>query len=829
MLAGNAGVGKTALLSKFLDGAVRANDDEVRIGRGQAVEITAGTDPYGPVLEALERLLRQDTTGRAREILVRYAPSLLSHIPGFSEVPAGQGLEPYAHEISSAQMMRGLALALEEMTREVTVVLALEDLQWSDSATVALLSFLAHRDEPCRLLILATCRPNELVIADHPLRRIERTLHLRGLCSQVAVADLSLPEVRAYLDRRFPNSVFPPDLATLLKACSDGNALFLVKLVDHLISQRWLRPAPDGSWTLAIGLAEIEQAIPEDLNAVVLAELQSLSADEQMVVQCGSVEGVEFDAACVAAGIGRPVEEVETICQSLCDSGRLLRVAGTSEWPDGTTCSHYAFDHALTRKVVYGRIPGAQRVSLHRSVGHRLEQGYAGQTQRVAPQLAVHCQLSRDLERCHRFLMEAAEAAFDKASFEEAVRHAETALGIAKNLDSDPSKARQSALRQKARALCILRGYASPEVGRCLAELRDLCVQLGDDAVTFEATYGLWYHHLWRAEHDDANRIVRSLRSLAAQLPDDRELPVRLAEGATALWHGDLVSAAKALSHLCDVWSTGSVEVPSPLLYAIHPRAAALSNEAYRRWNVGQPDSAVTRANDALAFAEQIARPFTLVAVLTHSALLRILRREFLAADVLAQRGLNVSRQHGITFWRAFVIVLHGRCQLEAGDIDGALSSIDEGMELQRSLGTRMFMSTTLQFRAEALLRAGRAQDAAQAVDEAIEASASSGDRQWESEVWRVKGIVLQDTGCEEASQPQTEKCFRQALELAHRQGARSLELRAAMSLAELLRAQGKPREARALLAPIYAQFSEGLDTLDLQDAKGLLDRLGSS
>lgn len=421
--------------------------------------------------------------------------------------------------------------------------------------------------------------------------------------------------------------------------------------------------------------------------------------------------------------------------------------------------------------------------------------------------------------------MEAAEDAFDKASFEEAVRHAETALAIAENLDSDPSTARLAALRQKGRALCILRGYASPETGNCLGELRHLCMQLGDAAVAFEATYGLWYHHLWRAELEDTTRAVHDLRALAAQLPEDRELPVRVAEGATALWHGDLVAAATALSGLPDAWTSGATDVPGPLLYAIHPRAAAFCNEGYRRWDVGQPDSALRLVNDALAFSERIARPFTVVAVLTHSAMVQLLRREFLAAEALARRGLEVSRQHGITFWRAFVIVIHGRCRLEAGDIDGALSSIDEGLELQRSFATRMFMTTTLQYRAETLLRAGRAQEATQAIDAAIEACASSGDRQWESELWRVKGIVLRESGTGRASRSMAEECFRHALELAQRQGARSLELRAATSLAGLWQDQGKAREAHALLAPVYAPFSEGHDTLDLRDAKDLLDR----
>lgn len=405
------------------------------------------------------------------------------------------------------------------------------------------------------------------------------------------------------------------------------------------------------------------------------------------------------------------------------------------------------------------------------------------------------------------------------------MQHAEAALGIAVHLDADPPTARLAALRQKGRALCILRGYASPEVGRCLGELRHLCVQLGDDAVAFEATYGLWYHHLWRAELEETTRAVRDLRSLAAQLADDRELPVRVAEGATALWHGDLVAATKALSHLPDAWRAGAVDVPGPLLYAIHPRAAALCNEGYRRWNLGQPDAALTLVNDALAFAEQLARPFTLVAVLTHAAMVQLLRREFLAADVLARRGLEVSRQHGITFWRAFTIVIHGRCRLEAGDIDGALACIDEGQELQRSFATRMFKTTTLQFRAETLLRAGRAPEAAQAIDAAIEACASSGDRQWESELWRVKGTVLRETGTGRNRRAKAEECFRHALELAHRRGARSLELRAATSLAGLWQEQGKRREAHALLAPIVAQCSEGYDAPDLRDAKDLLDR----
>jgi predicted ATPase len=361
-IAGEAGIGKSTFVRAFLASAEK--DGAARIARGQCVEQYGAGEPYMPMLEALTQLGRGAEGPRLLALLHRLAPAWLAQLPALLTVEERARIQGETHGLTQQRMLREMVEALAALTAERPLVLLLENLHWSDASTLDLIAAIARRTEPAQLLVIGTYRPVEVLAGDHPLRALKQELELHGHCHELRLKLLSEAEVAVYLGLRFANeSSQYGRLAPAIYQRTDGNALFMVNVVDYLVAQGPL-----------LDTSKIEA--PRNIRQMIERNLDRLDAEEQAVLQGASVVGAEFAAAAVAAALERPVSEIEACCTRLSRHEQFVAASGMSEWPDGTVASKVRFLHALYREVLYDRVPPGQRIELHRRIAAREETAY---------------------------------------------------------------------------------------------------------------------------------------------------------------------------------------------------------------------------------------------------------------------------------------------------------------------------------------------------------------------------------------------------------------------------------------------------------------------
>ena len=321
-VTGEAGLGKTTIVDRF-QAQVQA-EGRVTIGRGQCVEQYGEGEAYLPILEALGRLCREAGGGQIASLLRQYAPLWLGQLPGVIEEAERQSLV-HEHDGTQQRMLREMAEALVAGTARRPLVLILEDLHWSDPSTLELLAYLARRTERARLLIVGTYRPVDVVLSQHPLQGVKQELQAKQLCEELSVGMLTQQDVREYLAVRFSDHTLAEIAAEPIYRRTDGNALFMVSVVNDLIDQHVIAQQ-NGSWSLR---ASVETAgTPDSLQQLIQKQAGRLSPEQQRVLAAASVAGQEFIVATVAAGLGLSIDEVEECCEELAWQGQFLQETG---------------------------------------------------------------------------------------------------------------------------------------------------------------------------------------------------------------------------------------------------------------------------------------------------------------------------------------------------------------------------------------------------------------------------------------------------------------------------------------------------------------------
>jgi len=788
-VTGEAGIGKTALVEAFLESV--ADTPGLRVGRGQCVAQYGAGEPYLPVFEALGRL------GRA---------------------PATQGW-----------MLRELADALDALAQEAPLALLLEDLHWSDSSTIELLGMLARRRDPSRLLILGTHRSGEVAATgDHPMRWVKHELQLHGYCDEVVLEFWTAAEVDHYLARRFPGHALPPELAGVLHRSTEGNPLFLVNTVDDLIHQGRLREL-EGRWRLTGPVEDVAARAPETLWQLVETQVDRLTADEQEVLVAASVAGVEFSAALTAAA-GIDASHAELRCGALARRGQFLRLTGEAEWPDGTVAGRYAFIHALYQQVLYARVSVGARGGLHLRAGERLEGGYGDRAGEIAAELAVHFERGRDITRAARYRGLAGEQALRHHGYREAAEHAarglEALAGHAPSRDSVEQELRLQITR--GAALTATKGYAAPDVARTYARAWELCGKVGSAPDVLPVLRGVGRYYLLRGDLATAHAVAARLMMAARETDDVAfHLAGENALGVALFYAGEFEAARAHLERGLDLFAAETACSDGTAGAALVSTAVASAvNAALALWALGYAARAAARAEQALTLARGLGEPFSVSYACHLVAGLGQWRRDSAAMQPLEEEALAHDTEHGFGLLLAAGLVQRGWVLAAQGQGEAALDQMRQGVAKHREIGAAVLIPHSLVMVAEAYDAVGRPADGLAAVTEGLAVACQCGRHYWEAELHRLMGTLTLRQGTTRANRERAEACFLQALDVARHQGARTLELRAAVSLGRLWAAQGKACAALALVSPIYDGFTEGFDTVDLVDARRLRDAL---
>jgi predicted ATPase len=454
-------------------------------------------------------------------LLQQYAPSWLVHMPALLSSADQAALPPPASGVPQPRMLRELTEALDQLTAERPLVLVLEDLQWSDGATLEWLTYVARRRDPARLLILGTYRPVDAIVRAHPVHTVMTELTQRQQGVELPLTPLAEDDVAAYCGQRLRTSPPPAALARVLHQRSHGHPLFVVTIVEALLRQGLLHEgAVEEDVSQAIGV--IMGTVPASLRQIIEQQLSQISPEDRNLLEVASLAGREFSAAAVATVGNQEIEDVEARLAVLARHGQCIRSSDLVAWPDGTVAAGYGFLHDLYRETLADGVPTSRKRRWHLEIGSRKEIGYGARTREIAAELAVHFVQGGDPVRAVQYLHDAGENALQRSAHQEAVTHFTQGLALLAQWPEAPARTQQELRMQTALgpALMVTQGFGHPAVERTYARARALCQQVGNTPELFPVLSGLWRYANGRAQHQQAWELGEHLLAVAQQSGD---------------------------------------------------------------------------------------------------------------------------------------------------------------------------------------------------------------------------------------------------------------------------------------------------------------------
>lgn len=429
-VTGIAGIGKSTLINMMLE---KSASRGAMVLTGRCMERFGIDGGFAPLVDALAQHCRQACGKEMIDALRTTAPTWLLQLPHLIDDGEAKAFARDIFGASKERMLREFCELLESLSEVQPCVLALEDLHWSDFATLDVLSRLARGTGKARILVLVSYRP-EAITYEHPLRRLHGELAMHGRCSDVRLGVLSLEDVKATLHARSGDLALAEHLAASIYVRSGGQPLFVTSLIENFIAEGVICEE-QGRWRLQSLEALNTNVVPETLANIINQEIGRLPKEDQLLLEVAAIAGVEFSAALVAAGLEHEVLDTEQAFESLLARSSILRSLDLSEWPDGTVSTNLAFMHSMYQSVLYERISSGRRAVIHRRLADRLRGAYGENTAPIAATLALHAEQGRDLQNALRFLTQAAEVSVRQLRFDDANSFLSRALVLVDGLE----------------------------------------------------------------------------------------------------------------------------------------------------------------------------------------------------------------------------------------------------------------------------------------------------------------------------------------------------------------------------------------------------------
>ncbi len=811
-LTGEPGIGKSTLVEALLGNAEQA---DAVVGLGQCVEHHGPSEAYLPVFDAIGRLARGAAGDDVARLLGEYAPTWLMQMPWIASRSDRAALEARATGTTPERMLREMVDLVEGLATTRPVVLVLEDLHWSDYSTIDLVTALARRREPNHLLLVVTYRPQDAAAAGHPLHRVARELRLRGHAVELAPAPLSAEAVGRYLRTRGART--SDAVVAGLHARTHGNPLFLEKVVDS-----WRDQGLDGEDATADALLG---GIPETLRELVEGQLLLLGDAERDVLEAASVAGVEVAGAAVAAGCERDADDVEAVLERLAARAAFIEAIDEETWPDGTLTGRYRFIHDLCQEILYERLPRPRRRSTHVRIGLRVERGHAGRTSDVAAQLASQFMAGRDAVRAVRYQQLAAEQAFHRVAPRDALEHVTSGLALLDSLPPEQRPRSELGLRGiEGPARVAVHGWDDDAAEAAFLRVRALCEELDEVEELQWALFKLATFFEVRGQYTRSEELVAESFALSVEagpvglLVDSHELIA-----CSSLHRGAFTRSLEHAERVLSLYD-GLYANPLTAAYGDNPGVAAHSWASLALWFMGYADQARERALASIAMARHPRRAPALASAYAQAAAVGQLRREPDATLEWAAEGIKAASGGGYRYRWAMARVLRGWALVELGRCEEGMEEAADGLAQVRLTGVRMDEGYLLGVLADACLGAGRWQEGLRAIGEA-RVRRTERTYFYEPELLRLEGELLRRTGATAGSVER----FDSAIAAAREGRSPALELRAAVSQAAAMLADGRGDDAIAPLSAAREGVAEGSGTPDLRAADELLMRLAAS
>jgi len=739
-------------------------------------------------LDKLDALLAQTSTSPQDAALLAGMLSLANdgRYPSVELVP-----EQRKHKTLEALTSQLVGLASRN-----PVLMIFEDVHWIDPTSLEALDIVVQRIASLHALLLITFRP-EFKAA------WEGQAHVTSL----TLNRLPSRDAAAIIAGLVGTKELPADVSAEIVERTDGIPLFVEEMTKAVLEAE----SEGAGRRTASMIPSRAQAIPASLHASLLARLDRLGQAKE-IAQIGAAVGREFSHALLAAIAQRTETELARSLDRLVEAGLVFRQGVP---PD----AHYLFKHALVQDVAYDTLLRERRQQLHARIATVLEQQFAvGASQ---PELlARHFTLAAMPREAINYWQRAGERATKGSANKEAITHFRNALQLLEALPEKATHADQELqlLLALGPALMSTRSSAAPEIGQVYARARELA-SAGQRVVDlFPTVWGAWLVAFTSGDFATAARLVDELFGMA-NASGNSELALQAHHAA---WPSLMVTGALAIArrHIEKGVALYRREAhgQQALQYGGHdPAVCGYSSNAVITAIMGYPDQALEEMQKGLVLARGLDHAPTLAQALWFAAELYQIRREPRRVEDYVSEVLPMLATHGSAVGIANATMLRGWARVVQGETDHGIALMQEGLANWRKTGSKFQIRYRLARAAEAHLIAGKTDDGLRLI---AEADGDSADVWFAPELDRLKGDLLFKIGDADGA----ESCLRRALEAARAQGARLLELRAAMSLAKLLEARGRRGEAEGVLAPIYFQFDDGLELADLRNAKNWLD-----
>jgi class 3 adenylate cyclase/predicted ATPase len=812
VLIGEPGIGKSRLAQAMLDGTTGEPHTRLRYFCSPHHQASA-LHPFITQLEHAAGFSRDDMP-EAR--LVKLEALLARSNAGAEEtgfiaallsLPTGDkySLPDLTPQRRKEKTLEALLAQLSQLAARQPVLMLFEDAHWIDPTSLELLTLTVARASQLPLLLLVTARPEFTPPwPDHA--------HV----TTQALARLGRREGATLVERSAGGKALPAEILEQILARTDGVPLFLEELTKTVIESGLLREA-DKHYALDGALPPL--AIPSTLHDSLMARLDRL-APMREVAQIGAAIGREFSYPLLSAVAGQPDDQLNEALDRLV---RAELVFGRGEVPEAV----YTFKHALVQEAAYASLLRERRRQLHARIAEALKDAFP-EVAETQPELVAHHYAAAGLPApAIDYYRRAANRAMAASANAEAIAHLTKGLELITSLpESSERISREIEFRLAlGTSLTAIQGWGCVEATTAYTRAKELCADAGDTPELFRGLMGLWLMHLGRPDMETASGLSLELFDLAARLGNDEfRLLAELIAFLTCFWSGRYT---RALSHAVRVRVLYDPERHrGPKIFVMDPAVLALAIESLALWCLGYPERASERGLATLAMAQTVAHPFSLSRALWCEAVLRIQGREPELIVARTKAYLAVAREQGFVRDCALGSMLEiwhdARVTGQSGD--DRIEAFRSALAALGRMGTRMGLGFYHALFAECLEKQGNTDEALTALEAAVVHCECTGDALGQPEVHRLMGDLLLRLNPD--APDRAEVSYRRAIERARAQEAKSWELRAATSLARLWRDQGKPAAARELLAPVYGWFTEGFDTADLQEAKGLLNGL---
>jgi class 3 adenylate cyclase/predicted ATPase len=814
LLSGEAGIGKSRLVQVLTEQV--ATEPQAWLTPCQCSPYYQNT-ALSPMIDLLERGVLQfdreeSLPQKVRTLegfVLQYGLPLAEAMPLFASLlslplPADYAPLTMSPAQQKQQTLHALLTVMLHIAAQQPLLLVVEDLHWVDPTTLEFLTLLVDQGPTARILALLTCRPD-----------FSSPWTGRSHLTQVTLARLPHRQAAEMTGRVAHGKALPAEVVEQVVAKTDGVPLFVEELTKMVLESGLLQEQED-RYALTGPLPAL--AIPATLHDSLMARLDRL-ATVKALAQLGATLGREFTYDMLQAVA--PWDE-ETLRRGLHQlvAAEFLYQRGLP--PQAT----YVFKHALIQDAAYQSILRSTRQQYHQRIAQALEAQFP-ETVETQPELvAQHYTAAGCAEQAVPYWQQAGQRASDRSAHLEAISHVTTGIELLKSLPATPERTQQALTLHIAlgAALQITKGHAAPEVEHTYTQARVLCQQVGETPELVPVMFGLWRFYMVRSQLHTARELGDTLLRLAQRAQDPALAVVaHYTLGVTCFWLGALLAARLHLEEGIARYTPDQHHAPA-FRMGHDPGVACRSYAAWTLWLLGYPDQALARLHEALTLAHALSHPYSLACAQVWAAYVSQLRRDVPAVHEQAAAAVALATAQGFPQWAALGTSVWGWALAIQGQGEVGMAQARQGIAALRATGAALFVPCVCTMLADICAHLGHTEDGLQALAEAHTLVEQQEERWWEAEVCRLRGIfLLRQTGTPQA---EAEAWLQRALDVTRHQEAKSLELRAAMSLARLWQQQGKCAEAHALLAPIYGWFTEGFDTADLQEAKTLLEAL---